>query len=265
MAMFSTQAGALMAQNKWPEAEAALRALVSSSDKYYGPNHPHALAAAANLIVCLHQQRKFAEAIAISPDVLARAERTFGPTHPSLAFVMLHVGGIYGIAGETDKSIATLTRARDIFISNFDDYRYEIERVNTGLLRESADKNDTAAANRWAEDFLRIRFGVANKDERDSLKKRLELNHAHTSRAGLPDTIEDQFVAFISKADTLTPPGHPRRARTFANLARAAEDLGRSDLTSDLCGKAREALATSGQRADDEAILAQTPCTPAAK
>ncbi|MFN7314383.1 MAG: protein kinase domain-containing protein [Phycisphaerae bacterium] len=265
MAMFSTQAGALMAQNKWPEAEAALRALVSSSDKYYGPNHPHALAAAANLIVCLHQQKKFAEAIALSPDVLARAERTFGPTHPSLAFVMLHVGGIYGIAGETDKSIATLTRARDIFISNFDDYRYEIERVNTGLLRESADKNDIAAANRWAEDFLRIRFGVANKDERDSLKKRLELNHAHTSRAGLPDTIEDQFVAFISKADTLTPPGHPRRARTFANLARAAEDLGRTDLTADLCGKAREALATSGQRADDEAILAQTPCTPAAK
>jgi eukaryotic-like serine/threonine-protein kinase len=265
MAMLSTQVGALMAQDKWPEAEAALRALIASSDEYYGPNHPHALAAASNLIVCLYQQQKTAEAIAIAPDVLARAERTFGPTHPSLAFVLLHVGGIYGVAGETDRSIATLTRSRDIFIKNFDDYRYEIERVNTGLLRESANNKDIAGVNRWAEDFLRIRFGVANKDERASLKRRLELNHDHTARAGAPETIEEQFLVFLAKVESLTPPGHARRARTFVNLARAAEDLGRIDLTADLCAKAREALATSGQRADDEAILAQTPCTPAAQ
>lgn len=262
MAMLSTRAAVKMAQEKWPEAEIALRDLLGKGDAYYGPNHPHTLAAATNLIVCLYQQGRIKEAVALAPDTAERAERTFGPNHPALAHVLLTVGGLYGADDRTEESIAFLKRSRELFVKNFDDYRYEVERVNTGLLRESADAKNVAETNRWAEDFLRIRFGVANRDERASLKRRLELNNDNTKRAGSPDTVEAQFLAFVTKADEVTPVNHPRRARTFANLARAAEDLGRADLTSALCAKAREALAYSGQREEDEAILAQTPCTP---
>lgn len=262
LSVLSTRCGMLMGQEQWSQAEAVARQLLEQGDRFLGPSHPQMLAAATNLIVCLGKQNKFDEASQFAPSVLARAEETFGPNHPTLGFVLLNVGGIYSRTDRQADAMSAFLRAREIFVTNFDDYRYEVERVSTGLLRVAANMHDLPATTKWADDLVRIRFGVANKDERDGLAKRFELNYAQTSRAGLPETAQQQLVAFIAKVDQFTPINHPRRARTLANLARAAQDMNRPDLASDLCAKAREALAYASQREADQAILAQTPCTP---
>ncbi|HLP85894.1 MAG TPA: serine/threonine-protein kinase [Phycisphaerales bacterium] len=261
LAVLSTRAGALMAQDKWEEARQVLSALMDHGDDYYGADHPQMLAASTNLMVCLVKLKRYDEAMRFAPDTLRRAEETFGPNHPSLAYTLLSVAGVYGNGGDKPQSVAAYKRARDIFVSTFDDYRYEVERSVSGLLRECAGMGDQDGAMTWSDDIIRIRFGVANKDERDGLKKRLELNVQQLARAGVKITSHDLLTRTIERADLMTPPQHPRRARTLANLARAAEDMGKVDLAASLCEKAREALAYSGSRSDDEAVLAQTPCT----
>jgi len=263
LAMMSTRAASLMAQDKWEDARVALQALMDQGDDFYGADHPQMLAASTNFMVCLVKLKQYDQAMKFAPDTLQRAERTFGPNHPSLAYTLLSVAGVYGNGGNKAESVATYKRARDIFVNTFDDYRYEVERCVSGLLRESGSMGDREGTMQWADDIVRIRFGVANKDERDGLKKRLELNIQPLSRAGWTVTPTDLLRRAIERADQMTPEGHPRRARTLANLARAAEDMGVHDATASLCEKARAALAYSSQRADDEAIIAQTPCTPA--
>lgn len=262
LAMMSTRAASLMAQDKWEDARLALQALMDQGDDFYGAGHPQMLAASTNLMVCLVKLKQYDQAMKLAPDTLQRAEQTFGSNHPSLAYTLLSVAGVYGNGGNKAESVATYKRARDIFVNTFDDYRYEVERCVSGLLRESGSMGDREGTMQWADDIVRIRFGVANKDERDGLKKRLELNIQPLSRAGWTVTPSDLLRRAIERADQMTPEGHPRRARTLANLARAAEDMGVHDVTAALCEKARAALEYSSQRADDEAIVAQTPCTP---
>lgn len=262
LAMMSTRAASLMAQDKWEDARLALQSLMDQGDDFYGAEHPQMLAASTNLMVCHVQLKQYDDAMKLAPDTLRRAESTFGPNHPSLAYTLMSVAGVYGNGGNKAEAVAAYRRAMEIFINNYDNYRFEVERCVSGLLRESAGMGDLDSAMTWADDIVRIRYGVANKDERDGLKHRLQLNAQQLARANAKLTPLDLLQRAIERADIMTPEGHPRRARTLANLARAAEDMGVHEVTAALCEKARAALEYSSQRADDEAIVAQTPCTP---
>lgn len=263
LAIMSTRAASLMAQDKWEDARLKLQALMDRGDDFYGADHPQMLAASTSLMVCLVKLKQYDEAMKFAPETLQRAEKIFGSNHPSLAYTLMSVAGVYGNGGDKAESVATYKRAMEIFISNYDNYRFEVERCVSGLLRESAGMGDGEAAMTWADDIVRIRYGVANKDERDGLKRRLELNAQQLARANVKVTPMDLLRRAIERADVMTPEGHARRARTLANIARAAEDMGAHDVTATLCERALAALVYSSQRADDEAILAQTPCTPA--
>lgn len=106
-------ASALIAQKKWGEAEAILRALHSALAAARGPEHFETLAVLHGLGTMLKDAKRYDEALPVLEEVLAVRRRTIGNEDESTLRSMRNLGLLYAELRRFEDADALLTEAVD--------------------------------------------------------------------------------------------------------------------------------------------------------
>ena len=236
------------------------RQVLLKLEKLQGSEHPDALAARNNLVAALRTQGLFAEAADSAEQLPAAAMKAFPPGHPGRGYSHLTAMTAMREAGRMELAERYGLDAYRLLVESFDDLNWVTER-SVQLLRAlyAGWPGHATELERWQFAAVRVRFMVANADERPTTLKLLTELAAERVKAGETGegTTAVGLVPIVwARAEELAPPGHERRALFFANLALVAAEFGNAEVQNAALVKATEALAYAKDRTTAEAIMA---------
>jgi len=208
-------------------ATAAAGTAVDAATDHLGPEHPHTLAALANLGASYRPAGRTAEAIAIEEQVVADSERVQGPEHPDTLTARANLATSYWSAGRTAEAIAIHEQVvadseRLLGPENPDTL---IARANLAVSYWSAGR--TAEAIAIHERVVADRERLLGPEHPDTLTARANLAASYWSagRTAEAIAIEEQVVA---DSERLLGPEHPDTLTARANLAASYRSAGRT-------------------------------------
>ncbi|MFZ4574971.1 MAG: protein kinase domain-containing protein [Phycisphaerales bacterium] len=284
----------LQAQGRYGEAEEILLPTIAQMEASLGRNDDNTMATISSLVAVYKSTGRHEDAIRVQEDLLRRCEsspacgkmnellmrsnllgaflnlgrideavphaealateiRKYLPEgHFYRAQAMVNAGAVFSRAKRFDEAISTLLEAFEGMRASRGDGAWETERVASILRNVYARKGDDENAIKWIPLTFSHRLLAAGDDEIESLTKGIGEVHNRLSPYGL----ESQTVQLLTAGgDKLAPLNSPRRARYFANLARACTSTGRRIEAREALAAAKEALSYSAKPDVDGALI----------
>jgi len=233
------------------------RDLADRTQKLWGRDNDHTLAARNNLVSALVNAKLLDEAAAAAVDLPEAAERTFPPGHPARAYLPLTAANAMLSSKRYQEAAKYGLMAHAACLAAFDDVNWTTEKAAETLRRvHTGWKAQPDELRRWALQGARIRLMVANADERPTTLKTISDITADLTEGAI--TLPDGGLPILlwQNRDTLAPMGHERRAVFMGNLACVMAALNQREHFDDALAAARESLATAKQPAVAQALLA---------
>ncbi|MFM9958969.1 MAG: protein kinase domain-containing protein [Phycisphaerales bacterium] len=258
-------AAAYMRAGKVPEAVDTLGKLIEEQQAAFSPTDPAVLATMNNHIVGLIRLKRYDEAVTKAEDLVARVDRSHPPKHPARGYAHTTLSVALQRTKQWDRARHHAEEGVRLLKESIDEAAWDVEQGARRLVDIELKSGRRDEARAWALEAQKIRCFTSGAGERDSLLKsfddegkRLTPDAPRQAAAGL-------LAELIAQSDQATPPGHPRRARYLANLARASVHLGDANAGTQMLETAR---ASAPRPLDEalaalfEAVLAELPSAP---
>ncbi len=249
-------AAAYLRAGKVPEAVDTLAKLIEEQEAALSPTDPAVLSAMNNHVNGLIRLKRYDEAVTRAEDLVQRVDRSHPARHPARGFANATFAAALQRAGQLDRARDAAEQAYNQLRDALDEADWATEQTARRLADIEMKRGAPDGARTWAVEAQKIRCFSSGAGERDSLIKSFEDEGKRLVPASPRDTAAGLVAELVSRADEKVPPGHPRRARYLANLARATAAFGDAAVAANLLQSSRDASGTGSDQALTDLIEA---------
>lgn len=260
ISLLATRGAIEMSERKWEPAEAAFRSmleLAQSDPEAHAESYAIAL---SNLGNVLNNTGRAAEAAAYAGRAMELLGSRLGPMHIAQVSVPLTFAVSYEDLDQFELAEPLALRAQEAALRVFGPDRFEHERTVV-FLRDlytrwtRQDPGRRSEMERWHLAALLSRARIAGVRDFTSLEVAVDryLMEVQDAQPGRAKT--DFTPDLLALAELHTPPGHPRRARTLANIGRLAVAAGMLKRAETLLAAVEPAIADAQNPAEERSIV----------
>jgi len=204
------------------EVETLLQQAVKIGRDRTGGEANEIIAAMNNLASFLTERGRPDEAVPLMLDALERAKRVYPPGHQSVGILAMTTANALGRVGRTAEARDLVLEGLAVLAASGDETRYILERAAGLAVRVCDQASDRRGGDEPFALWLRCRWLVAGDGESEGVIKRLAEFRTRLAASGLNDEdIIARIDAFVQDLGVRYPSGSGRRARLFANAAKA--------------------------------------------